>query len=93
MARQGIQPIAYALDRALAYRASRETRAMLHELVQRIFPKQDDILKNTAQFQTGNLTGSVGIQYLEQKMTGISLTDSPKVYLRRSHKAPNSYDF
>ena len=93
LARQGIQPIAYALDRALAYRASRETRAMLHELVQRIFPKQDDTLKNSAQFQTGNLTGSVGIQYLEQKMTGISLTDSPKVYLRRSHRAPNSYDF
>lgn len=37
LARQGITPIAYALDRALGYRASRETRAMLHELVQRVF--------------------------------------------------------
>jgi cobaltochelatase CobS len=35
---QGIQPVAYALDRALGFRACRETRAMLHELAQRIFP-------------------------------------------------------
>lgn len=34
LARQGIQPLTYALDRAIGYRASRETRAMLHELVQ-----------------------------------------------------------
>ena len=38
LAKQGIQPLSYALDRALGYRATRETRAMLHELVQRIFP-------------------------------------------------------
>ena len=38
LSRQGIQPISYALDRALGFRASRETRAMLNELVQRIFP-------------------------------------------------------
>lgn len=31
---QGIQPLSYALDRALGFRASRETRAMLHELVE-----------------------------------------------------------
>jgi cobaltochelatase CobS len=37
---QGIQPVAYALDRALGFRACRETRAMLHELVQRIFTVQ-----------------------------------------------------
>jgi cobaltochelatase CobS len=40
LVKQGIQPVAYALDRALAFRACRETRAMLHELVQRIFPFQ-----------------------------------------------------
>jgi cobaltochelatase CobS len=39
LANQGIQPVAYALDRALGFRASRETRAMLHELVQRVFPQ------------------------------------------------------
>ncbi len=29
--------MAYALDRALGFRATKETRATLHELVQRIF--------------------------------------------------------
>lgn len=43
LAHQGIQPIAYALDRALGYRATRETRAMLHELVQRMFPQTTNI--------------------------------------------------
>ncbi|WP_415717039.1 AAA family ATPase [Maridesulfovibrio sp.] len=38
LARQGIQPVTYALNRALGYRASRETRTVLHELAQRIFP-------------------------------------------------------
>lgn len=38
LSRQGIQPLTYALDRALGYRASRETRAMLHELAQRMLP-------------------------------------------------------
>ena len=30
LAHQGVQPVTYALDRALGFRASRETRAMLH---------------------------------------------------------------
>ena len=37
LTKQGIQPVSYALDRALGFRATLETRAMLHELVQRIF--------------------------------------------------------
>ena len=37
LAQQGIQPVVYALDRALGFRASKDTRAMLHELVQRMF--------------------------------------------------------
>ena len=37
LAKQGIQPLTYALDRALGFRASRESRAMMHELVQRVF--------------------------------------------------------
>ena len=40
LAKQGIAPVTYALDRALALRASRETKTMLHELAQRIFPTQ-----------------------------------------------------
>ncbi len=48
---QGIQPINYALDRALAYRASSASRAVLHELSQRIFPitkstKEKENVKN-----------------------------------------------
>jgi len=39
LASQGIKPVNYALDRALGYRASKESRAVLHELVQRIFPE------------------------------------------------------
>ena len=39
LARQGVQPITYALDRALGFRATRQTRAMLHELAQRMFPQ------------------------------------------------------
>ena len=38
LAKQGISPVNYALDRALGFRASHESRAMLHELAQRIFP-------------------------------------------------------
>ena len=37
LASQGIQPVTYALDRALGYRATKATRAFLHELAQRIF--------------------------------------------------------
>ena len=43
LVKQGIQPVSYALDRALAFRASRETRAMLHELAQRIFPQFENL--------------------------------------------------
>ncbi len=36
--KQGINPVSYALDRALGFRASPESNATLQELVQRIFP-------------------------------------------------------
>ncbi|MBU1195227.1 MAG: CbbQ/NirQ/NorQ/GpvN family protein [Proteobacteria bacterium] len=41
LANQGIQPVTYALDRALGYRATKGTRSFLHELAQRIFPVTD----------------------------------------------------
>ncbi len=47
LSRQGIQPLSYALDRALGYRACNETRAMLHELVQRFFPVNDFATKDS----------------------------------------------
>lgn len=37
LAASGIQPVSYALDRALGYRACRESQAVLKELTQRIF--------------------------------------------------------
>lgn len=40
LAKQGIQPVTYALDRALGFRACKETRAMLHELAQRMFTQK-----------------------------------------------------
>ena len=47
LARQGIQPLAYALDRALAFRASPESRAMLHELLQRMFALENNSIGMT----------------------------------------------
>lgn len=44
LAHQGIQPVTYSLDRALGYRATRETRALLHELAQRMFPQHEDFI-------------------------------------------------
>lgn len=41
LARQNISPLRYALDRAIGFRASRETRVVLHELCQRMFPVTD----------------------------------------------------
>ena len=38
LARLGLSPLAHALDRALAFRASPESRVFLHELAQRVFP-------------------------------------------------------
>ena len=40
LARQGIQPVFHALDRALGFRATPSTRALLHELGQRMFSPQ-----------------------------------------------------
>jgi cobaltochelatase CobS len=37
LAKQGISPVNHALDRALGFRASRETKALLHEIAQRLF--------------------------------------------------------
>lgn len=43
LSRQGVKPITYALDRALGFRATRETRAILHELAQRMFPQTTEV--------------------------------------------------
>jgi hypothetical protein len=55
LARQGVQPVIHALDRALGFRASRGTRALLHELGQRMFapPAADHLFLLTPSFPDG----------------------------------------
>ena len=42
LARQGISPVLYALDRALGFRASAPSRMALREMTERIFPITTD---------------------------------------------------
>lgn len=51
LAKQGIQPVSYALDRALGFRATKETKAMLHELVQRIFTFENTKSSSTVDYE------------------------------------------
>lgn len=89
LARQGVQPVAYALDRALGFRASRETRALLHELAQRIFPRQEEA---SAHFST--LTSELDdAAYLEQSLrplVGSPLTDISNLPSIRLSTASNT---
>lgn len=83
LARQGIQPIIYALDRALAFRASPESRATLHELAQRYFPRQE----KTFAMQTPNasnmlLVGEEAIGYLTKSVSNTT-TSYPYVHLEK----------
>ena len=87
LARQGIQPITYALDRALAYRASRETRAMLYELVQRVFP-QNEAASLSKTLQTEELSGEEAVSYLQEHFL-ISKDASHCVFLKMSHTLAN----
>ena len=78
LAKQGIQPVTYALDRALAYRASRETRAMLHELAQRMFPHL-----------TGNgsdlLMGEEALGFVKLHCQRSSAVPYPRIFLRKEY--------
>ena len=84
LARQGIQPVTYALDRALAYRASRESRAMLHELAQRMFPhfehKKSDTEIEDTEIQ---YTGKAGVHYLHTLLKGKAPDDKIEIVLRK----------
>ena len=78
LAHQGIQPITYALDRALAFRASRETRAMLHELAQRIFPRLEDM---SAGFMTSatHLDDAAYLEQILRPLVGADLSSKPAI--------------
>ncbi len=82
LARHGIQPVTYALDRALAFRAGRETRAMLHELAQRMFPHAGESSARPA--DDGPLSGDEAIQFLTGNLTGVSANACPTVLLRKT---------
>lgn len=88
LARQGIQPVTYALDRALAYRACRETRAMLHELAQRLFPQHEpqhaeEAQQDAAPSPDGDLTGSNGVKFLLNRLQNLSTPGTATVHLRK----------
>lgn len=88
LAKQGIQPVAYALDRALAFRANRESRAMLHELAQRMFPKEQPSVKLGVFEANGeNLTGENGVQFLTFRLQ--KAQSCAQVCLRKSWEAPD----
>lgn len=90
LARQGIQPIAYALDRALGFRASRESRAMLHELCQRMFPKNQPEAKiNAFEADEENLTGENGVQFLTAKLAAKARPVNFLVHLRKTWSGPD----
>ena len=89
LAKQGIQPVTYALDRALAYRASRESRAMLHELAQRMFPQQgEEAQPEAAASDEDMLTGADGVRFLTAKLAGLPAATTPTVYLRKAYQTP-----
>ena len=46
LAKQGISPVRYAMDRALGFRASTTSRAALVEMVRRYFPQNADMTEN-----------------------------------------------
>ncbi len=82
LAHQGIQPVTYALDRALAYRASRETRAMLHELAQRMFPQQVEAeAPKTETTGTERLQGEQALRFMRSHLSNTSTVAKPRVHL------------
>jgi cobaltochelatase CobS len=90
LAKQGIQPITYALDRALAYRAGRESRAMLHELAQRLFPQQEmPEQENAAPHAAAILSGEEGVRFLTLRLNQPSAQASSTVVLRKSYTRPD----
>ena len=91
LAHQGIQPVTYALDRALAYRASRETRAMLHELAQRMFPQhtEADLKVMNSDPEEESLQGDPAIRFMKSRLRYTLTVAQPRVYLQVTHNPPD----
>ena len=90
LARQGIQPITYALDRALAFRATPETRTGLHELAQRHFPRHEPAHTNRNRNDHPDISGDEAVNYLSAGLESTTVS-IPSVYLeKRNYKPDNS---
>mgnify|MGYP000721044784 FL=1 len=86
LAHQGVQPVTYALDRALAYRASRETRAMLHELAQRMFPQQmEGESPQTVTAEIEILQGEQALRFMRDHLHHTPTVAKPLVHLQVIH--------
>ena len=86
LAHQGLQPVTYALDRALGLRASRETRAMLHELAQRMFPQQmEDETPKTKTSEAEILHGEQALRFMRGHLHHTSSVAKPFVHLQVIH--------
>ncbi len=86
LAHQGVQPVTYALDRALAYRASRETRAMLHELAQRMFPQQmEGESPQTVTAEIEILQGEQALHFMRGHLHHTPTVAKPLVHLQVVH--------
>lgn len=82
LAAQGIQPVSYALDRALGFKATRETRAMLHELVQRMFSletMQANYAKPAKKTSSASYTTSFTKKLITQKLASLIAEVSPAI--------------
>ena len=91
LAHQGIQPVTYALDRALAYRASRETRAMLHELAQRMFPQHTEADIKAMGSESGEefLQGDIALRFMKSRLRYVPTVPQPRVYLQVDYGLPD----
>ena len=86
LAHQGIQPVTYALDRALGFRASRETRAMLHELAQRMFPQLVEVESpNTGTPEAEILQGEQALRFMRGHLHHTPTVAKPLVHLQVIH--------
>ena len=90
LAHQGIQPVTYALDRALAYRASRETRAMLHELAQRMFPQHTEADIKAMDSEPGKdlLQGDTALRFMKSRLRYVPTASQPRLYLQVDYNLP-----
>ena len=87
LAKQGIQPITYALDRALAFRATPETRTGLHELAQRHFPRHESLQFKRNRNEPSEISGDEAVSYLSMSLE--STTVEPSVYLEKRNYKPD----